>query len=44
MSSPVEHDYAEAMPPAMGFTDSAAKKVSHLMETRTIRTYDYEFT
>ncbi|MEJ6812472.1 MAG: iron-sulfur cluster insertion protein ErpA [Oceanospirillaceae bacterium] len=32
MSSPVEHDYAEAMPPAMGFTDSAAKKVSHLME------------
>ncbi len=32
MSSPVEHDYAEAMPPSMGFTDSAAKKVSHLME------------
>ena len=32
MSPTVEHDYVEAMPPAMGFTDSAAKKVSHLME------------
>ena len=27
-----QHDYADAIPPAMGFTDSAAKKVSHLME------------
>ena len=27
-----EHDYSDAAPPAMGFTDSAAKKVTHLME------------
>jgi iron-sulfur cluster insertion protein len=27
-----EHDYIDAIPPAMGFTDAAAKKVSNLME------------
>ena len=32
MPNTEEHDYIDAIPPAMGFTDAAAKKVSHLME------------